>query len=419
MRKTADLLGVGSAETDVGALTIYAMCTAPSWTLDPSVDQPIHRHSDGNPMARSELVGAPTPLAPSNAQKQLHRKLGTQWGDDEGFSSAIRPATPPAVQQALDKLGCGDAGYYLLEFENGDCYVGQSISISDRLSGHRVLRKDISGIRLLPDVAASNLANPLRHLLDREAELINSAQEAGLPARNKAQMTYMSTHRPLDEIFTANDSSVTEWLADPVGVNARCLNGQRSLTPSGEQLTSGQAAYTTWLARTGSRAPSILSLLRDYIQRCLPLALQTEYDYWVLTSPEVTPVFGTLSNLTIGWTEAFRINISKTGHISGWVQANSVELFGDDHSDRPLVRFLRQHPGVDVWAAKYQAAGPFNVNIEAPDVRSLADLLDDTAVTRAAATAALHLMRKSKTGAIRSAHNPVLVNAILGRSLSG
>lgn len=200
-----------------------------------------------------------------------------------------------------------------------------------------------------------------------------------------------------------------------IGVNARCLHGQRSLMPSGKQLTSEQAAYTTWLARTGSRAPSIMSLLRYYIQRRVPLALQTEYAYWVLTSPEVTPVSGTLSNLTIGWTEAFRININRTG----WIQANSVELFGDDHSDRPLVRFLRQHPGVDVWAAKYQAAGPFNINIEAPDIQSLADLLDDTAVTRAAATAALHLMRKSKTGAIRSAHNPVLVNAILGWSLSG
>ncbi|WP_270485306.1 hypothetical protein, partial [Gordonia jacobaea] len=49
----------------------------------------------------------------------------------------------------------------------------------------------------------------------------------------------------------------------------------------------------------------------------------------------------------------------------------------------------------------------------APDLTSIDDLLDDTAVTRAAATAALHLMKKGKMGKNKNSHNPVLVNAIL------
>lgn len=74
---------------------------------------------------------------------------------------------------------------------------------------------------------------------------------------------------------------------------------------------------------------------------------------------------------------------------------------------------MRQHPGVSVTQSPYQAAGPFNLMLWAPDLESVADLLDDTAVTRAAATAALHLMRKALPGKNKESHNPVLVNAIL------
>ena len=107
-------------------------------------------------------------------------------------------------------------------------------------------------------------------------------------------------------------------------------------------------------------------------------------------------------NLSIGWTEAFRLNIDQSGHLSGWVQVNGVELFGDGMSDKSIVRFLRQHPGVIIDEAPYQASGPFNYNVIAENLDLLDELLDDAAVTRAAATAALHLMRKSKVGNIKN-----------------
>ena len=95
------------------------------------------------------------------------------------------------------------------------------------------------------------------------------------------------------------------------------------------------------------------------------------------------------------------------------MQVNGIELLGEDMSDEAVVRFLRQHPGASLDEAPYHASGPYNLNVRAQHLRVLGDLLDDTAVTRAAATATLHLMRNSKAGASRAAHNPVLVGAAL------
>lgn len=307
----------------------------------------------------------------------------------------------------------GVVGYYLLEFENGDCYVGQSTSIADRLRGHRVLRKDISSIRPRPDFAAATMANPLRHLLDEEERLIHSAQQAKLPARNKAQMTYLSGRRSLDDLLLENDCTSEKWLENPVAWNASSFDRPRSFTLGPDGQASGEEAFRLWSNRTGASAPKVLAAISNYVRRCLPLPMQTELEYWTLSSPQVRPAWGTLSNLTIGWTEAFRINRTKDGHLSGWLQVNGTELLGEDQTDDAVVRFLRQHPGVTLSEARYQAAGPYNLVANAVNLNALADLLDDAAVTRAGASAALHLMRASKSGAAKSAHNPVLVDAVV------
>lgn len=399
----------------IDVVQTYAVSSAPAWTLHPGIDAPVQSHTAGSPMKGSALVPPVVTPTPTHAEIDERRKAVDTWASNNEFGASIKPAKPADVQRTLDELDEGNVGYYLLEFTNGDCYLGQSISIADRLKGHRALRKDIRSIRLLPDPTARSLVNPLRHLLDREASLIHSLQTAGLPARNKAQMTYLAGEGlPIDRIFESNGTTAAEWLADPISCNGRDSEASRALTPSTDQLAAGQAAYKRWVERTGEHADTVRSLFGIYMARCLPLPLHTEYTHWVLSSPQVVPRHRTLSNLSIGWTEAFRTMIDKDGHLSGMLHVNGIELLGEDMSDDALVRFMRQHPGVSVTQSCYQAAGPFNLMLWAPDLESLRDLLDDTAVTRAAATAALHLMRKSATGRNRESHNPVLVNAILG-----
>lgn len=399
----------------INAVQTYAVSAAPSWTLRPDIDTAIQRHAAGSPMKGSALIQPPSTPTPTQVEIDERRKAVDTWASNNEFGPTIEPAKPADVQRALDKLDEGTVGHYLLEFTNGDCYLGQSVSIADRLKGHRTHHKDITSIRLLPDPAARRLANPLRHLLDRESVLIHGLQTAGLPARNKAEMTYLiGDSLPIDEIFRSNGTTAADWLSDPIACNRWDGDAGRALTPTTDQLAAGEAAYKRWLDRTGEHADTVRSLLRTYMARCLPLPLRTEYVHWVLSSPQVIPPHRTLSNLSIGWTEAFRTMIDKDRHLSGMLHVNGIELLGEDMSDDALVRFMRQHPGVSVTQSPYQAAGPFNLMLWAPDLESVADLLDDTAVTRAAATAALHLMRKAKPGKNKESHNPVLVNAILG-----
>lgn len=402
---------------DPNIFALIALSAAPAWTVQPGVDRPFKRHSTGGAMEPPVLVAPPAdpPAAPSGSEIARRRTAVAVWAKDNGFVRLVEPALPKATQQALEELGDGDAGYYLLEFDNGDCYLGQSISIAERLKGHRSIRKDIVAIRLHPDPAASALPNPLRHLLDRESVLIASVQQANLHARNKAQMTYQTGHRAIDDIFAAHECTSREWLADPFGINTTAMGKPRNVTLKPAKAAGGHEALQMWTTRAGPHISAVLSALRLYMQRCLPLPAQTEYEYWTLSSPMTIPPWRTLSNLTIGWTEAMRINIAEDGHLSGWVQVNGIELLGEDTADEAVVRFLRQHPGTQLDQSPYQASGPYNLNIRAANMHVLNELLDDTTVTRAAATAALHLMRHSKAGANRSAHNPVLVNTVLAQ----
>jgi hypothetical protein len=401
---------------DPRVMSLVAIGAAPSWTLKPGLDRQLERHSAGGQMAATVLAAPtfePRP-APSQEELKRRRKAISEWAVAHGFDAVVEPAMPKQTAKVLDELGAGTAGYYLLEFDNGDCYLGQSISIVGRLKGHRTLRKDIISIRPKPDPVASAIDNPLRHLLDQESSLIDSIQEAGLHARNKAQMTYLTGRRSLDDSLADNGCTSADWLADPVGINAASFGKPGNVLLPPGKFSGGRADLELWKTRIGPDTATVLELIRSYMQRCLPLPLQTEYEYWTLSSPPVIPKFRTLSNLTIGWTEAFRINIEKDGHLSGWVQANGIELLGEDISDEAVVRFLRQHPGASLDEAPYQAAGPYNLNVRARNLQVLAGLLDDTAVTRAAATAALHLMRHRKAGASKYAHNPMLVRAALG-----
>lgn len=399
----------------IGDVLTLALCSAPAWALVPGLDAPVERHTAGSPMRASFLTQPPPAPAPTQEEIDERRNAVDTWAANNDFGPLIEPAMPAAVRKELTRLGSGSVGYYLLEFANGDCYLGQSISIADRLTGHRAVHKDILGIRLRPDMAAENLRNPLRHLLDHEATLIHGIQQAGLPARNKAQMTYLaSENRPVDELFEQHGTTASSWLADPIAANDRAGQAGRALHATKEQLAAGEAAYSLWLKRTGDNAAAVRSLLRTYLHRCVPLPVHTEYVLWVLSSPQTIPAHRTLSNLSIGWTEAFRTMIGKDGHLSGMLHVNGVELLGEEMADDALVRFMRQHPGVHVTESNYQAAGPFNLMLWAPDLSSVADLLDDTAVTRAAATAALHLMRKGGVGNIKNSHNPILVDEVLG-----
>lgn len=401
-------------EETLNELLVIAMVTAPQWTVRPGFDRPVIRHSEGGHMpgtAISVVFDSQVANRSSAEIADLERRAAV-WGDKHKFGVAISEPTKTSVQDALDRVGDGISGYYLLGFENGDRYLGQSTNIPARIETHKRERKGITSVRLLPDPEANTATSPVKQLLASERALIHSLQHSGLPTRNKAEMTYWTGHRAVDDIFPPVDATAEDWLNDPVGINQRGKKIPRMHTAD---LSAGNEAMSKLAERAGERLQQMLAIQRAYLDRCLPLPSQTEYEWWVVSSPLTTPSHGTLTNLSVGWTECLRINTT----FSGFIQVNGVELFGEDFGssgdfdDADAIRFMRQHPGAYVDNAPYSDGGAFNLNIYAPSLEVLADLLDDTAVTRAAATAALNYMRVRKVGAIKNSHNPVLAALLL------
>ena len=96
---------------------------------------------------------------PSSARSSREeRQASRSWASEYGFHH--RSTGNLNHQKTLNELDLGEAKDITGQVGNGDCYLGQSVDISERLKGHRLVHKDISSIRLRPDPAAARMANP-------------------------------------------------------------------------------------------------------------------------------------------------------------------------------------------------------------------------------------------------------------------
>ena len=378
---TINGVGVPTTQSVLDSLYLIGSTTAPGWTLPPGFDRPVVRHSENGTMpdSRISVTFDETEVTRSAEASDQCKRAVRVWADEEGFGPTLRvpsraagsPWTPAtrrqfvrSVDESLASMGTS-AGYYLLGFENGDSYVGQSSDIAKRLASHLRERPSVDSIALLPDAEAGYLESPLRHLLNRERQLIHSLQRAQHPSRNKAEMTYRTGSCSLDDTFYEVGITAQKWLADPAGCNATARTYPPRANPTPGQVSTGTEALQKLADRAGSKFEQIIAIQSAYTQRCLPIPRQTELEWWVVSSPSKTPKHRTLSNLSVGWgIECLRINVGLTG----WVQVNLVELFGEVPSEEDFLRFMRQHPGTCFDNAPYKDGGAFNANLRATNL---------------------------------------------------
>lgn len=382
----------------VDAATLYAIfvigsTSAPAWTLPHGFDRPISRHSEDQPMPVSAVAAAVGVATARDAEVVAGlRRKAEAWADGLGFHQvgSTRPGT---------------AGYYLLGFDDGDAYLGASTDLADRLVARRHEQRGVTWVRTLPDAAVP--AVQMRFLLDRERELIGSLREAGVPLRTRAAMSFRGGHSDVDDVFTTIGQTVDAWLADPVAGNG--VAADRRWHPTRAAEADGRARLSRFREHAGDAADRILDLQRAYVHRCVPLPSLTEHTWWIVATPRAAADSGTVTTITTGVVAGLRID----GDLSSTLEVNVVDLLGEDPSEADLIRFRRQHPGTDVSPVPYRGGGEFTAVVRAANLDVLADLLDDTAVTRAAATAALNGMRAASVGKERDAHNPVLAALLM------
>ena len=381
-----------------------------SFTLTPDAAAAItgRWHSSGSLSGASVLPARPLAHEPKPTPAELQNRAQdiTRWASEHEFSEPLLPQ-PTTVAAFLADHMSGIAGYYVLEFADGQCYIGESVDIASRLAQHRNRFRDITAIRVRPEIESAAQTSRLDHkrlLRLRERQLIHHAQRSNLLARNVNEMaTLIGDSRHLDDIIS--DAQQRLWLDDPDTVNRADSTTQRI---DHSQFLGAADNFRRFTSIPQST--HVLELIAQYLTRCVPYPLQTEYQSWSASClPTTRSIPRRLSCVSIAMTETFVVNMDyASGTIGGFIQVNDAELFSAGATGE--LAFLRRHPHATLHAAQYEESGPGQSTIFAHSLAQLHRLLDDVAVTRAAATTALNIMRKGPSMHRRS-HCPQLVAA--------
>lgn len=283
-------------------------------------------------------------------------------------------------------------GIYVLEFSNGDQYVGQSIHPATRFASHR---------RRWQDIVAVNFTPVPPEELDRvEQAMITEKRRADVRLRNRTVLAQPFGDSPLDFIVTQEEQAA--WIgADP-------MNAEPEVAP--ERIAAART-------RRASCAPRLPAAMRDhpgfsdavdsiagYLYYVIPLPTETEGRGWVLSawpSTNRTRDHRRFTTLSIQNVEMLYLYEDRTED-GAWEQTmvlnvhDSLEL--DDELRRLFFRNTYRTTG-PVWTAAVHGWEDIGV------------LLGNPAVLLAARKLALSQLRKGRAMFSR-AHSQALADEV-------
>ena len=264
-------------------------------------------------------------------------------------------------------------GIYVLEFSDGEEYVGQTQHLLSRFSTHRRRwPNEIVGIRFC-EVEASRLDEAERDVVAtrvRDGARLRNIDLIGLPLRSPE----------LDHFV--DPVEVQDWLSgDEAASNIGdrgAIARQRRRTRSRFQELSTRPDYAT-----------IRDLLADYLERCIPYPHRTERKIWVVTSlPSTGKSEGwrRLAVLSVNNVEVLVIGEASVPNEDSCV-CGFVNLALFDTPPEASGEWLRFEEGQYVKVGKVTRA-LFG------DLQALGELLDDPVLLDAARRLAVGLLRK-------------------------
>lgn len=261
-------------------------------------------------------------------------------------------------------------GIYVLEFSDGELYVGQTVSLLSRFAHHRRHWPDeIRALRFAP-------VNP--ESLDRaERDVVARLAATGSRLRNVDLVALPLRSEALDVVV--DPDIVASWLEETgaLSIGDRAVHAkQRRRTEPAYQILAAHEDFD-----------GIVSGAAAYVQRCLPWPHRTEGRFWTITS------------------------MPTTGRTSSWrrlcaLSVNNVEvlMFGEERGvkdwhhygflnvalNEAIPRRLRPRR---VEIGEYRTVGrvhrlPFRSAVDATS------LLEDPVVGQAARQLAIGLLRK-------------------------
>jgi hypothetical protein len=275
-------------------------------------------------------------------------------------------------------------GVYILEFGNGERYVGQAVDVVRRFGDHRRSVGDIAFVEFSPCKAAE--------LSDFELKMIQQQRAYGYELRNIVHGLGPLGDSDLDPLVLPSEQHA--WLTDPDviflddGIRAGDDVQRRKHRPRYQRLQKERAF------------PFVAEILNWYVPTCLPKPAKTERTFWAISAMP-----GTNRNATGGRLCTLSVNKMETlflvaGEGEGgpfFGGAVNVSLRALTERAGGLGSLRRQHRHLTFHRPKYESGGGDVLGIAFVGVDGYLSVWDIPGAVDAARALNLMLMRKGPT----------------------
>ncbi|MDK8652483.1 GIY-YIG nuclease family protein [Corynebacterium accolens] len=268
-------------------------------------------------------------------------------------------------------------GIYVLEFSDGEQYVGQSVNFPSRLADHR---------RTYPDIVAINFCPvPARELNMAEYGEIQRRRKAGILLRNKTLLAQPLGDSPLDALI---DQQVqAKWLDVEATDEGEVEIGDRAVTAKKRNLSNKKFEEL----RKQPGWEDILRSLSAYVAYIIPYPHLTEKKIWTVTAMPSTnrsAIDRRVATLSINNVEMLFLRISRNSKGGTWRPCTTLNIA--DTYEPPA--YMRGY----TFRSSYRSAGPVKTILYPGDF-AIDELLMEDSILLAARELALGQMRKGTT----------------------
>ncbi|MGX6511653.1 hypothetical protein [Rhodococcus sp. SJ-2] len=240
---------------------------------------------------------------------------------------------------------------------------------------------EISSVRLLPKAASK------QKLQGFERKLIRELGQHSAYVRNVTHANITVGRDALEELLSSENQQ--KWIVDPHRFNSLDNTPLKYLAEQEVRYSTAARRY-----REHPSEPQITSLLRHFLDRCVPAPRATEFQYWSVSAGTYRhSQFPRHFCVSVGRMEVFVVHGAKSSPdaVRGFINVRRRQLLPDRRAQR---RFTRRHPRVRLCTREYVDAGDDLISLVATDLPSLEQLLAYVEVTTAAAQLVLDVMRK-------------------------
>jgi hypothetical protein len=279
----------------------------------------------------------------------------------------------------------GRTGIYVLHFQVGDAYVGQSLDVVGRWAAHRRRWDDITRI----DFCRA----PRKNLDITERELIRAYQQRGQALRNITHTTG-SLVGDSDLDYVIEPSQQHAWLND-----GEELPDVEERVRDDELRNLKRAAYARLTARDDFNM--IQFVLNCYVQLTVPRPRATELTFWALSAMPSTnaSTWPRVATLSVNKMETLVMCHPKGApqDLRCFINISGSAL---QQAAGSLSKFLKSHPAAySDGIGRYESSGGDALTIQFEHPWQLFETLlsDDSSLLNAARSLNLQLMRKGPT----------------------